>query len=519
MALTYSPSLRLTLIGSGDQSGTWGTTTNANLSPLIDQAIAGVATIVVYGSSDYTLSVLNGATDEARQMVLYVTGTLTGAINIIVPNVDKLYVVVNATAGGWPIYVKPSVGSIKAQVPYGTSALVYCDSVGVYLAVATPELVAGTGITITGTSAVPTITNTGVTTFNTRSGPVTLSSSDVTTALTYTPPTPTGTGATGTWPIAITNGVYNNIAQSITGTLTISAGSIEAWGAGGNSSTFAGGRDALANNSGLNNTALGFSALYYNSSGAENTGIGSQASYNNLVGARNVAIGRNALLNNKSSWNTAVGAFAATSLNGVSTYSLNNTAVGYLSLASATSANNCTAIGSNALYNATGDNNIALGYNAGSLILSGSSNVCIGISSTTSTTSVSNEVNISNNVTQARFQGAAVAWTFTSDQRDKTAIEDLPVGLGFINKLQPRKYQWDFRHTDIDKGKESVGFIAQELLAVVEETNTSYIGLVDTNDPNQYTIATTNLIPILVNAVKELSVELDTLKTLIALKG
>ena len=519
MALTYSPSLRLTLIGSGDQSGTWGTTTNANLSPLIDQAIAGVATIVVSGSADYTLSVLNGATDEARQMVLYVTGTLTASINIIVPNVDKLYVVVNDTAGGWPIYVKPAVGSIKALVAYSTSALVYCDSVGVFLAVATPVLVPGAGISITGTNSSPIITNSGVRTFNTRSGAVTLSSSDVTTALTYTPPTASGGGATGTWPITITNGVYNNIAQSITGTLTISVGNIEAWGAGASSSNFAGAQNALANNSGTNNIALGINALYTNTTGSENTGVGSQASYGNLVGVRNVAVGRSALINNKSSWNTAIGAFAASALNGTGILSLNNTAVGYSSLSQATVAVSCTAIGSNALINATGDSNTALGYNAGYTTLSGASNVCIGAYSVTSTSIISNEVNISNNVTQARFQGAAVAWTFTSDQRDKTAIEDLALGLGYINKLQPRKYQWDFRHTDIDKGKESIGFIAQELLAVVEETGTSYIGLVDTNDPNQYTIATTNLIPILVNAVKELSVELNTLKTLIALKG
>ena len=64
MASTYSTSLQIQLIGNGEQSGVWGTTTNTNWN-LIEQAVAGVLTINM-ANADYTLSNLNGVSDEAR---------------------------------------------------------------------------------------------------------------------------------------------------------------------------------------------------------------------------------------------------------------------------------------------------------------------------------------------------------------------------------------------------------------------------------------------------------------------
>ena len=74
MASSYSTSLKLELIGNGDQSGVWGNTTNNNLGVLIEQAITGVQTITM-ADSNYTLSNLNGSIDEARNAVLVITGT------------------------------------------------------------------------------------------------------------------------------------------------------------------------------------------------------------------------------------------------------------------------------------------------------------------------------------------------------------------------------------------------------------------------------------------------------------
>jgi hypothetical protein len=74
MASSYSPSLKLELIGNGDQSGTWGTTTNNNLGTLLEQAITGVQSITM-SNADYTLTNYNGTSDEARNAVLVVGGT------------------------------------------------------------------------------------------------------------------------------------------------------------------------------------------------------------------------------------------------------------------------------------------------------------------------------------------------------------------------------------------------------------------------------------------------------------
>ena len=64
MASTYSPSLRIELIGTGDQSGLWGETTNNNLGGLIEQAITGYQSIAMT-DADYTLTALNGSVDQA----------------------------------------------------------------------------------------------------------------------------------------------------------------------------------------------------------------------------------------------------------------------------------------------------------------------------------------------------------------------------------------------------------------------------------------------------------------------
>ena len=68
MTTTYSPSLKLALIGTGDQSGTWGATTNTNLGTLLEQAITGVTAISLSGISAYTLTNYNGVSDDARNM-------------------------------------------------------------------------------------------------------------------------------------------------------------------------------------------------------------------------------------------------------------------------------------------------------------------------------------------------------------------------------------------------------------------------------------------------------------------
>jgi hypothetical protein len=125
MATTYSTSLKLSLIGDGDQSGIWGQTTNSNLGTLLEQAITGV-TSVVMADATYTLTSFNGVSDESRNAVLVVTGTNNGVRDLVPPVVEKLYTIVNNTTGGYAIRVIGTTGT-GVNVPNGATCLVYCD--------------------------------------------------------------------------------------------------------------------------------------------------------------------------------------------------------------------------------------------------------------------------------------------------------------------------------------------------------------------------------------------------------
>jgi hypothetical protein len=125
MASTFSSSLKLTLIGDGDQSGIWGQTTNTNLGTLVEQAITGVTSIVM-SDSNYTLSNFNGVPNEARNAVLVVSGTNSAVRDVIPPVVKKLYTVVNNTSGGFAIRVIGATGT-GVSIPPGFTTLVFCD--------------------------------------------------------------------------------------------------------------------------------------------------------------------------------------------------------------------------------------------------------------------------------------------------------------------------------------------------------------------------------------------------------
>lgn len=96
MPSTYSPLLQLELIANGEQSGFWGTTTNNNLGTLVEQAIAGTATVDI-SAGDTTLTVYNGSSDEARCAAIDLIGTPGATTQVYAPNKSKLYVVRNSS--------------------------------------------------------------------------------------------------------------------------------------------------------------------------------------------------------------------------------------------------------------------------------------------------------------------------------------------------------------------------------------------------------------------------------------
>lgn len=128
--VTFSNNLRFELIGDGEQSGIWGTTTNGNLGTLVEQAVTGVQTLTHPDTPDFVLTALNGAVDQARNAALIIDGTLTADRNVVVPAVDKVYIVRNDTTGGFAITVKTQAGT-GVEIENGDVAIIFCDATNV----------------------------------------------------------------------------------------------------------------------------------------------------------------------------------------------------------------------------------------------------------------------------------------------------------------------------------------------------------------------------------------------------
>ena len=145
MASTYTD-LKVELIGTGEQSGSWGTTTNTNLGTALEEAIVGTVD-VAFSSGTVTLTLSNSnATQSARHLRLNLTGTSGGAQNLVVPAIQKNYLVNNGTAD--TITVKTPSGS-GIGVPSGKTMWVYNNGSNVVDAVtAVSSLQSDGGVTV-----------------------------------------------------------------------------------------------------------------------------------------------------------------------------------------------------------------------------------------------------------------------------------------------------------------------------------------------------------------------------------
>jgi hypothetical protein len=127
MASTFSP-LKIELIATGEQSGTWGSTTNVNLGTAIEEAITGTAN-VTFSSANVTLTLTDtNATQIARNLRLNLTGTTGGARDLIVPAIEKQYLIYNGTAD--TVTVKNSSGT-GVPVPSGKAMVVFNNATDV----------------------------------------------------------------------------------------------------------------------------------------------------------------------------------------------------------------------------------------------------------------------------------------------------------------------------------------------------------------------------------------------------
>ena len=216
MASTYSPSLRLELIGDGDQSGIWGQTTNNNLGSLIEQSVAGVIAITMT-DANYTLSNFNGVVDEARNQVLVMSGALTATRNVIAPLVEKTYIIKNSTSGSQSIQIIGSSG-LGVTIPNGVTALVYCDGTNFYNAISgsVGNFTVNGNLSVTGTTALTGALSGSTATFSGATSLTTGSISGIMTA-------PTAAAGTNTTQIATTAFVLSNGAPT---------GGLIMWGTG-----------------------------------------------------------------------------------------------------------------------------------------------------------------------------------------------------------------------------------------------------------------------------------------------
>lgn len=132
MASTYTTNSGIELITTGEQSGTWGTTTNNNLS-IIDRLVNGVGTITLSGTT-HTLTTSDGTLSDGQYAVLVFSGTPSGTNTVTVsPNdAQHLYIVKNSS-GQSVVLTQGSGGNVT--VANGDTKVVYCDGAGAGAAV------------------------------------------------------------------------------------------------------------------------------------------------------------------------------------------------------------------------------------------------------------------------------------------------------------------------------------------------------------------------------------------------
>ena len=158
MASTYS-SLKIQLMATGENSGTWGNVTNVNLGTALEEAIVGSAD-VTFASANVTLTLTDSnASQTARNLRLNLTGTTGGARDLIVPAIEKVYIVNNGCADTVTIKV---TGQTGIAVPTGKTLFVYNNGTdcvnaithltSLTLASALPIGSGGTGVTTAATN-------------------------------------------------------------------------------------------------------------------------------------------------------------------------------------------------------------------------------------------------------------------------------------------------------------------------------------------------------------------------------
>jgi hypothetical protein len=185
--------------------------------------------------------------------------------------------------------------------------------------------------------------------------------------------------------------------------------------------------------------------------------------------------------------------------------------MGINALNSVVTGGNNVAIGQGALQVCLGGTNTAIGFNTSNALTTGTNKSSMGYDAEPSAVDATNEITFGNSsISAIRCQVQTIS--SLSDARDKENIEELPLGIEFINTLRPVKFDWAMRD-GANKGVQEIGFVAQELDKAQQDAKAEeYMRLVLKNNPDRLESTYGKLVPILTKAVQELSAEIEELK-------
>jgi trimeric autotransporter adhesin len=298
---------------------------------------------------------------------------------------------------------------------------------------------------------------------------------------------------------------------------------------------------------GSNTVAVGYNALHNNTIGGDNTGIGVQALYLNTTGGGNSAVGYYALYSNTSGSGNVANGLTALYFDSSGSY---NTANGQEALYSNRSGSYNTASGEAALNsNTTGNDNIGVGFAAAEHDSTGNQITAVGYEADVSADGYTNATVIGagalvsgsntiqlGNTSVTTIEGE-VPYTHPSDARFKYNIKPSTLGLDFIKQLKPVVYNFDTKKFDEylmqnipDSAKEErmkgrdytassnivrTGFLAQDVETICKKNGYYFDGLHvpdPSNKTDHYSLAYSQFVMPLVNAVQELSSKNDSLQ-------
>jgi len=338
MASVYTNDLRLEEIGSGEQSGTWGNTTNTNLE-LIAEGLSFGTEAITTNANTHASTVADGATDPARSMYIKYTGALDSDCTITIgpDTISRMHFIENATtdsgsSGPYNIIIKQGSGA-TITIPNGNVKAVYLDGAG------------------SGAAVVDAFASLNVGALSTQTA--------------------------GTDNVRLGEGAGDSIASGGNNNVVIGKDAGTALTTGDNNVAI--GYEALKTEDADSNTvAVGYQALATQNAGSDvgNTAVGTQAGTDLTNGSLNTFVGRmaGAAVTTHSN-NVAIGAYAMDEGVGDHNIAIGSGALGGSSLASGDN----VAIGTDTLNNLTsGTENVVIGRDAGKALTTGSNNVVLG---------------------------------------------------------------------------------------------------------------------------------------------